>query len=294
MTPAPVSASQAGQAVRSDCISPCHRSHCSPVTTLSLQQVSRVKISDNRRFLVTSSGDPFFWLGDTAWDLLARMNREDIDYYLRIRAAQRFSVIQLAAVSTDAAGTPRANALGQFPFADKDASSPAEDYVAHLDYVITRAAAHGMYVAVLPWRGGAGGATEQTRDAERAWTYAGWLAARYKDQPVIWLIPGHQPPARTITDQVRERGGGNQLIVRLPATGAGQPGIELELRSCGPGSAALWRTSGQPSADAGHQSRAVASDLTARSIGTGGIAAAVRRGRLLGGLRWRLRLQLRR
>ena len=37
----------------------------------------RLKVSDNHRFLVTADGQPFFWLGDTTWELFHRLNRED-------------------------------------------------------------------------------------------------------------------------------------------------------------------------------------------------------------------------
>ena len=42
----------------------------------------RLKVSENRRFLVTEDGRPFFWLGDTAWELFHRLNREEADRYL--------------------------------------------------------------------------------------------------------------------------------------------------------------------------------------------------------------------
>ncbi len=29
----------------------------------------RIKVSENGRYLVTEHGDPFFWMGDTAWEL---------------------------------------------------------------------------------------------------------------------------------------------------------------------------------------------------------------------------------
>ena len=41
--------------------------------------VLRLKVSDNRRFLVTADGKPFFYLGDTAWELFHRLNREEAD-----------------------------------------------------------------------------------------------------------------------------------------------------------------------------------------------------------------------
>ena len=36
-----------------------------------------LRVSDNKRFLVTADGRPFFWLGDTAWELFHRLTREE-------------------------------------------------------------------------------------------------------------------------------------------------------------------------------------------------------------------------
>jgi len=41
-----------------------------------------LQVSDNGRFLVTESGEPFFWLGDTAWELFHRLTREEASEYL--------------------------------------------------------------------------------------------------------------------------------------------------------------------------------------------------------------------
>ena len=56
-------------------------------------------VSDNRRFLVTADGRPFFWLGDTAWELFHRLTREDAVRYLDNRARLRFTVIQAVALA---------------------------------------------------------------------------------------------------------------------------------------------------------------------------------------------------
>jgi hypothetical protein len=53
-----------------------------------------LKVSENKRFLVTADGQPFFWLGDTAWELFHRLNREEAERYLKNRADLRFTVIQ--------------------------------------------------------------------------------------------------------------------------------------------------------------------------------------------------------
>ena len=36
----------------------------------------RLRVAGNHRFLVTEHGDPFFWLGDTAWEMFHRLDRE--------------------------------------------------------------------------------------------------------------------------------------------------------------------------------------------------------------------------
>ena len=53
------------------------------ISTCLLQAQARQKplpqlrVSENKRFLVTADGRPFFWLGDTAWELFHRLTRED-------------------------------------------------------------------------------------------------------------------------------------------------------------------------------------------------------------------------
>jgi len=43
------------------------------------QNTQRLKINDNKRFIVKVDGSPFFYLGDTAWELFHRLNREEAD-----------------------------------------------------------------------------------------------------------------------------------------------------------------------------------------------------------------------
>src|ERR1044072_6360683 len=66
-----------------------------------------LKVSDNHRFLVHNDGSPFFYLGDTAWELLHRLNREEADRYLENRAQIGFTVIQAVALAElDGINTP--------------------------------------------------------------------------------------------------------------------------------------------------------------------------------------------
>lgn len=78
-----------------------------------------LKISDNRRFLVHDDGKPFFYLGDTAWELLHRLTLAESEHYLADRAAKGFTVIQCVVLAElDGLHTP--NRDGNLPLFDDD------------------------------------------------------------------------------------------------------------------------------------------------------------------------------
>ena len=77
--------------------------------TLAPGALPRLKVSPNHRFVVTAAGRSFFWLGDTAWELFHRLNREEAGHYLQRRAAQGFTIIQAVALAgLDGLKTPNA------------------------------------------------------------------------------------------------------------------------------------------------------------------------------------------
>jgi hypothetical protein len=84
----------------------------------------RLKVSDNKRFLVREDGSPFFYLGDTAWELFHRLNREEADRYLEDRARKGFTVIQAVALA-ELDGLNDPNAYGHKPLLNNDLALPA-------------------------------------------------------------------------------------------------------------------------------------------------------------------------
>lgn len=48
----------------------------------------------NGRYLVTETGRPLFYLGDTAWELFHRLTREETGLYLKDRASKGFTVVR--------------------------------------------------------------------------------------------------------------------------------------------------------------------------------------------------------
>lgn len=220
------------------------------MTTITIHRSSHLKLSANRRFLLTETGAPFFWLGDAAWSLLQRLGREDADYYLRTRAAQRFNVIQ-AALLTAHDGVIAANAYGHQPLTGGDPARPVEDYFAHVDYVVRKAAAHGMYVALVPvW-----GDLLSRFTPENAAIYGEFLAKRYREQTVIWVLGGNHAPSdarhQTIWQSLAAAlkvHGGRQLMTFHPTVSASSSQwfhgeLWLDLNLChGAGGVDAWRT----------------------------------------------------
>lgn len=43
----------------------------------------RLVVSENNRYIVHENGQPFFWMGNTAWLLPERLNREEAEYSLK-------------------------------------------------------------------------------------------------------------------------------------------------------------------------------------------------------------------
>src|SRR6187399_749449 len=115
----------------------------------------KLKVSENKRFLVNDSGKPFFYLGDTAWELFHRLNREEADKYLEDRAKKKFTVIQAVAIA-ELDGHTDPNAYGHLPLVDLDPAKPAvkdgpdNDYWDHVDYIVNKAESLGLFIGFLP------------------------------------------------------------------------------------------------------------------------------------------------
>ena len=99
--------------------------------------------------LETEDGEPFFWLGDTAWQLIVATTREECSYYLHTRARQGFRVIQTVVLSEND-GINRATALGLRPFSGGDPHHPEAAYFERVREIVREGAALGLYVALVP------------------------------------------------------------------------------------------------------------------------------------------------
>jgi hypothetical protein len=198
----------------------------------SAESLPKLKVSENHRFLVTESGQPFFWLGDTAWELFHRLGREDAERYLENRARNGFTVIQ-AVVLAELAGLTDPNPYSQLPLVNNDPTRPNEEYFKHVDWIVARANARGLYIGMLPTWGDkwnkAWGAGPEIFTPDNAAAYGEWLGRRYRDAGLVWVLGGdravendrHKEILRAMARGLRAGDGGAHLITFHPTGGAG-------------------------------------------------------------------------
>jgi len=182
------------------------------------------------RFLVTGEGKPFFYLGDTAWELFHRLSREEADIYLRDRAAKRFTIIQ-AVILAEFDGLAVPNNYGDLPLHDNDVTRPNEPYFEHVDYVVDRAGSLGLHIGVLPTWGDKvnkkWGIGPEIFTPENALAYGQFLGTRYRDKRIIWILGGDRPCEnecqyaiwRAMAEGLRRGDRGNHPITYHPMGG---------------------------------------------------------------------------
>ena len=173
----------------------------------------KLTVSANHRYLVHENGTPFFWLGNTAWLMPERLNRDEVEYYLNHEREQGYNVEQIQVLNA----IPTFNIYGQvannenFDFDDFVSKSPNSkssnskssnskssnskssnskslyDYWDHLDYIVDMAASNGIYIAMdCIW-----GSLIEKMSPENATKYGRFLGERYGKKPnIIWMIGG--------------------------------------------------------------------------------------------------------
>ena len=148
----------------------------------------KLKVSDNSLYIVHENGTPFFWLGNTAWLMPERLNRDDVEFYLTNERLQGYNVEQIQVLNA----IPTFNIYGQqandetFDFAPYTKKG-VYGYWDHLDYIVDFAESQGIYIAFdCIW-----GSMINKMPVDKAKKLGKFLAERYKDKPnIIWMIGG--------------------------------------------------------------------------------------------------------
>ena len=172
-----------------------------------------LKVSDNKRFLVQEDGKPFFFLGDTAWELFHRLTREEAAAYLKLRAQQKYTVIQAVALA-ELDGLTDPNAHGSLPLLDLDPAKPAVtpgadpknpkqyDYWDHVEYIVDEANRQGLYIGLLPswgaWLADGRPGKNKVLNAGNAQAYGEFVGKRFGKKGIIWILGGDRNADQTV------------------------------------------------------------------------------------------------
>jgi hypothetical protein len=176
-----------------------------------------LKVKSGARYIEDAAGKPFFMQGDTAWSLIAQLNREEAEDYLQDRRRRGFNTLLVNLVENRFANNAPANVYWEQPFLEPgDFATPNEKYFAHADWVLSRAQELGFLVLLTPaYAGNQGGAEgwyeEMTENGpDKLHAYGRYLGRRFRNlKNVLWLHGGdYDPPdkdlVRAIAAGIRE------------------------------------------------------------------------------------------
>jgi len=163
-----------------------------------------LKVSINGHYLEFEDGTPFFWLGDTGWELFHRLKLDEINLYLENRQKKGFNVIQVA-VLAEMDGLIKPNQYGDVPLQSLDPTTPNEKYFQLVDTVVKMAASKGLYMGLLPTWGDKvskfWGKGPVVFNPTNAYSYGLWIGKRYKNSSnLIWILGGDRPPMKDSCD----------------------------------------------------------------------------------------------
>lgn len=163
--------------------------------------MEKLRISENGRYFLNPDGTVFSWLADTAWTMPQRLKWDDVDYFMKKRKSQGYSVLQIVALDPEQDPEMR-NPAGEKALLNDDIETPNERYFAYLDWIIDKAEEYGFYVLLLPAWGQLivghnwmGEFSTKIVTEENARQYGQWIGSRYKDKKhILWCLGGDRQP----------------------------------------------------------------------------------------------------
>lgn len=171
---------------------------CSNSSFATQADHGRVTVHPNARFLMYEDGTPFFWLGDTAWQMFHRHTIPSARVYLKDRAMKGFNVIQAVCLA-EHGGLSSPNAIGEMAFLDQDFTVVNDKYFDHIEAMVDIADSLNMFIGLLPTWGdkfnlkwGPGPVIFDTE--EKAENYGLYMGKRFgKKDNIIWILGGDRP-----------------------------------------------------------------------------------------------------
>ena len=160
--------------------------------------MAKLKVHENHSYLMYEDGRPFFYLGDTAWDLFHRLSREEAEFYFSVRAKQGFNVIQCTLLGGATWDVGTRNKYGRKclkePYEELIFDTEgADSYWGFVDWCLKCGEKYGLYFVLMPMWNFRYLDPENTifKGYEPSYKYGKFLGERYRDYDnIIWMHGG--------------------------------------------------------------------------------------------------------
>lgn len=153
----------------------------------SAPAIEPLQVSADGRYLETTSGNPVYLIGDTAWMMPQKVaSKADLQTYLRARKDRGFNLIQVMFLFKESF---KSDTEGNPAFLSESPIQPNEAFWSRMDWVIDTAEEEDMYLMVFPaWARWIG---ELATNSTKMRRYGEFIGARYGDEPhIIWGMGG--------------------------------------------------------------------------------------------------------
>jgi hypothetical protein len=157
----------------------------------------RLKVAENGRTLAWDDGTPFFWLGDTVWEMAWKSTPEQLEAYLDDRQSKGYSVIQVVTMSHQVFQSFGVeNRLGVQYFLNEDLDQLNPRYFDYVDHIVKEAGKRDMVVALVPlWAymmelHYVPEYHAYNLSIEQSMNVADYVGARYAGDDVMWIVGG--------------------------------------------------------------------------------------------------------
>jgi len=156
-----------------------------------------LKTSQNGHYLIHEDGHPFFYLGDTAWEITWKSDSTEFLQYLDDRKKKGFSAIQIVAMTHQnhrlkAYGVQ--NRYGEPFFLNEDFSMFNPRYFDYLDFIVRKANDSGLLVSLVPlWASMTELYSSQypfVLSTKQSLLLGKYVGERYSGFHVVWVIGG--------------------------------------------------------------------------------------------------------
>ena len=183
-----------------------------------------IGVSDNGRYFVNGEGEPWFWIGDTQWNLWRCHTPLEAAEILENRTRLGFSLVQvmlsgwgIGVPEDEVFHVPAATVAGE-AYPDRNLGSPNEEFFSGVDGVVAEAARLGLEIMI-----GLDHPGLRLADLTSGRAWGRWVGERYgHHRHIVWvpsyMIPDGRnlPVIREIAEGIRESVGEGCLMTTHP------------------------------------------------------------------------------